>query len=156
MIYKQDGLPRIAKVGDVWECPKGMFRRVLSKGRSWENDIPGRRHPDENPAHFETQETSDGRQAKQQQPQADVPTGSDQPAQKPGNDGDDPEHAAKGGTENPEEIALPEKNGPLPDAELSNEVKLTEPDGVHLDQASKPAPKAPETGGVDGNGSPVV
>lgn len=44
--FNQITMPTGAKVGDSWEHPSFGYRRVFSKGHSWEN-VTGGTHPDE-------------------------------------------------------------------------------------------------------------
>lgn len=83
MIYKQDGIPALATRGDAWVCPRGTFKRVLSRGGAWENVNLGSKHPDE--VDHDNQEQR--AKAQQQDDRTQVSERPDQTAQGPGDNG---------------------------------------------------------------------
>lgn len=86
MIHNQATEPRNAAVGDAWTDGKS-FKRVLSRGRSWENVNIGATHQDE--VDHDQQERERAEALKQQQVAGDVGSASGAAAipQGNGNDG---------------------------------------------------------------------
>lgn len=77
MIYTQSEIPSNARAGDAWVAPDQSFKRVLSRGHSWENVNIGSKHPDE----------ADHEQAKVEQPPVQVSGGTSAGAQGDGDNG---------------------------------------------------------------------
>jgi hypothetical protein len=87
MIYKQHHQPAGAKTGSAWVCPKGTFKRVLSRGGAWENLNIGSTHHDEVDHAAEEFQRAE---AQQQQHSPEVPSGAGQLSSRDGNNGEMP------------------------------------------------------------------
>lgn len=95
MIHKQSNMPVHAQTGDAWVCPKGTFKRVLSRGGAWENVNLGEKHRDEvdheQSAQPEAEPGDDG---------AEVSSGTGESAPGDGNNGETvPESSGERGSE---------------------------------------------------------
>lgn len=84
--FNQITMPTGAKVGDSWEHPSFGYRRVFSKGHSWEN-VTGGTHPDE-VKHEEDANEQQIAGAKAGGLGAEVPTGTGESASGDGNNGE--------------------------------------------------------------------
>jgi hypothetical protein len=88
MRFKQLLQPANPKVGDSWEHPSFSYRRVFSRGHSWENVAGGPTHPDEIDHDKEARDERLKRaEAEQQRASAEVSTGADQSASGDGDNG---------------------------------------------------------------------
>lgn len=82
MIYESDTMPEHAQIGDAWTDGQ-TFKRVLSRGRSWENVPLGANHPDEADHEQQLRE----REAAEQKRALQVSGGTSESTQGNGDDG---------------------------------------------------------------------
>ena len=88
MIYKTAKLPVLTpSVGDVWLCPHGSFKRVLSRGGAWENVNLGSKHPDEKDHDYEQSSQS---KAEQRDENTEISSGAGKSSSGNGDDGEMP------------------------------------------------------------------
>lgn len=137
MIHKQFAMPAHAKTGDVWLAPDNSFKRVFSRGHSWENVNIGQTHPDEAKSHEQVKQV--------QQPSVQVPERPSADAQGDGDDGEAPASAVEGEQQAPEEVT-----GLTVDQLPPGAILMRAEDGTLVYDTP------PQGEGVDGNGSPVV
>ncbi len=141
MIFKQVLMPTGAKTGDAWVCPKGTFKRVLSRGGAWENVNLGETHRDE----VDHEQEQRGERTEPEQRESDgteVPVGTGESTSGNGDDGKT--LSESGGDSGPQDSVLSEPAGHESNDDVS---KTGEP-------LTSTGPIEGE--GVDGNGSPVV
>ncbi len=137
MKFEQHQMPTGAKPGDAWVCPKGTFKRVLSRGGAWENVNLGETHRDE-----VDHEQSAQPEAEQRDESSEVPVGTGESTSGNGDDGETVSEPS--GERGPQDSVLSEPAG----HETNDDVSET---GEPL-TSTGPI----EGEGVDGNGSPVV
>jgi hypothetical protein len=86
MIYNQLNEPRNASIGDAWTDGKS-FKRVLSRGRSWENVNIGATHPDEVDHDQQERERAEAKQRDESAGDVGSAVGADPVSQGNGDDG---------------------------------------------------------------------